>query len=269
MKPRRFIFGLALLLIFNVGTILSAQAQLSPFPGSKVLDSGPNPVGLGKASQSTFLFTIHLNSGFDNTNDVLDVAPAEFDVAGGLCSQGNVDASCSADVDCDTAVGAGDGICAVNTSLSPSCGTAMAFEKNKPGDKLRPDRIVWDLDGCNSANSQSLVVSLQTDQNPGHGKRSIAFFEPTSCGPLFLNDGARLIDPVTGDDVSEPSNALFVASCPVEGDSDCVDGDGDGWSVACGDTVDNDATVFPGAPEICGDGKDNNLDGQIDEGCVV
>jgi len=34
------------------------------------------------------------------------------------------------------------------------------------------------------------------------------------------------------------------------------------------DCNDNDATIYPGAPELC-DGKDNNCNGQIDEGCLV
>ncbi len=45
-----------------------------------------------------------------------------------------------------------------------------------------------------------------------------------------------------------------------------ADGDGDGYTI-CNDPDDTDPNVYPGAPEIC-DGKDNNGNGNIDEGNV-
>ena len=46
----------------------------------------------------------------------------------------------------------------------------------------------------------------------------------------------------------------------------CPDADGDG---AC-DTADcapNDPAINPGVMEVCGNGQDDNCDGQVDEGC--
>ncbi|MFT7621604.1 MAG: hypothetical protein ACI9WU_000768 [Myxococcota bacterium] len=55
--------------------------------------------------------------------------------------------------------------------------------------------------------------------------------------------------------------------CDGETDEDCVaDTDGDGF----GDDVDcviDDAAAYPGAPEVCGDGEDQNCDDVADEGC--
>ena len=49
---------------------------------------------------------------------------------------------------------------------------------------------------------------------------------------------------------------------------DPADLDADGYSTCDGDWDDTDASSYPGASEVCGDGVDNNGDGDIDEGCT-
>ena len=54
----------------------------------------------------------------------------------------------------------------------------------------------------------------------------------------------------------------------------CTDADGDGFfaEANCGTIVDcndNDASIHPGASEICDDGIDQNCDGEADEGCII
>jgi hypothetical protein len=56
------------------------------------------------------------------------------------------------------------------------------------------------------------------------------------------------------------------------GKSGCADGDGDGFeSAACGgsDCNDSNASVFPGAEEVCNNSVDDNCNSSVDEGCVV
>ena len=222
------VIGVAVLFVFGVSTWAHAQV---PFPGEKILVSETNPVGMGKADTTSFTYRIDLTSA-DAAKDILDVVPAEFDVI----------------------------------AVAPTCGTATFAEKKKPGDKLRPDHIVWLLNGDSdttdpcTGDAASLTVDIMTDLNPGHGKRGISFYEPTECGPLYLNDGAVMVDPVTEEE-TDPSNAIFVAACVDELLGDCTDADSDGWSVDCGDCNDGDPAVNPGSGETCDDA------GIIDEDC--
>jgi len=50
--------------------------------------------------------------------------------------------------------------------------------------------------------------------------------------------------------------------CLTAGD----DLDGDGWTDYCGDCDDDAADVYPDAPELCGDGVDNDCNGDVDDG---
>lgn len=48
----------------------------------------------------------------------------------------------------------------------------------------------------------------------------------------------------------------------------CLDNDGDGYTQDV-DCNDNNPAINPAAEEICGDGIDNNCNGQTDEGCIT
>jgi len=64
----------------------------------------------------------------------------------------------------------------------------------------------------------------------------------------------------------EVSQTVEVQSPPK-----CVDKDNDGYCDAAVNAVDCndlDSSVHPGATEICGNGKDDNCNGQTDEGCT-
>src|SRR5436853_6618748 len=69
------------------------------------------------------------------------------------------------------------------------------------------------------------------------------------------------------------SSLIFLAMLGCGGHSSenppdvCSDTDGDGQTDCAGDCDDADATVIAGGAEICGDGRDNNCDGVVDEMC--
>jgi len=102
--------------------------------------------------------------------------------------------------------------------------------------------------------------------------------EGGDCGFVDCDDTDAAVNPAAGEDctdgIDNNCNGLVdaldssAANCPAV----CTDDDGDGYAVEggeCGpvDCNDADATVNPGAEEICDDSVDNDCDAQIDEGC--
>jgi hypothetical protein len=91
-------------------------------------------------------------------------------------------------------------------------------------------------------------------------------------GPTDCDDSNKEVHPqaveVCGDGLDNNCNLTVDDGCPGV---NCSDADGDGWpdgaDCVVKDCDDNDPDVFPHNPEICGDGKDNNCNGIVDDGC--
>lgn len=99
------------------------------------------------------------------------------------------------------------------------------------------------------------------------------FAEGGDCGLADCDDVAVGINPdaqeVCGDGTDNNCDGQIDApGCEIPA---CTDNDGDGYGLNCDlglDCDDSDPAVNPGTTEICGDGIDNNCDGQINEGCL-
>jgi hypothetical protein len=98
------------------------------------------------------------------------------------------------------------------------------------------------------------------------------FFSPWLPGD---RDGDGWEPPEDCDDDDEDVNP-DATDLPYNGiDEDCdgadlIDVDGDGWDaeeVGGDDCADVNASIHPEADETCDDGRDNDCDGHVDEGC--
>jgi cysteine-rich repeat protein len=98
------------------------------------------------------------------------------------------------------------------------------------------------------------------------------YFGVEECddGDVMVNDGCDNLCNLENagmwcfEDIDNDGYGNMYGGIVVSPDEDCED---DGESTVATDCHDEDATVNPGANEVCGDEEDNNCDGQIDEGC--
>ncbi len=162
---------------------------------------------------------------------------------------------------CGTLADFNDNSAAAYPGATEDCGDGIDNDGNGLVDSADPNAI-----GCE-------VACTDMDMD-GYS------IEGGSCGAIDCDDNDASVNPgaveVCSDAVDNNCNGLTdtadmnAVDCPL----DCTDNDGDGYSIeggSCGaiDCDDNDAEVNPGALEACGDGVDNNCNGQVDTADAV
>jgi len=120
---------------------------------------------------------------------------------------------------------------------------------------------------CNNGIDETCAGACTTDQdNDGF------FIEGGACGDIDCDDTNAGVNQnsqeVCGDGKDNNCDGQIDEDCSLG----CIDTDGDGYGINCeagSDCDDRDPHVHPGKSEICGDKRDNNCDGTVDEGCGI
>ena len=109
--------------------------------------------------------------------------------------------------------------------------------------------VIFSFDPLTSTYTKLIDYNGINGANPYYGS---AFIELKEC----ITDTTWYKD-ADGDGYGNPNSSIKACSQPtgyVKNNTDCDD---------------TKATVHPGAPEICGNGIDDNCNGQVDEGCSI
>jgi hypothetical protein len=163
--------------------------------------------------------------------------------------------------------------CGEETAFNPGSGEVHVARGGKEGNNCHSDTgLQW----TPASDSEMLLIDVQMRASPGRGHKEPAF-APTSCGPLYLNKGAKAfeLDPFTGEPLRDPdtgevlpplleSNSLCVAAVrsdllPGDGFGPEDDHDGDGiasYAEACTNEIQTD----PCQLDTDGDGVSDDLD---------
>ncbi len=157
-----------------------------------------------------------------------------------------------------------------------------------------PD-ILYNYELAYSGGADATMVGIENDNGtiglryPGFDKRgtyenrSVRFYKGSTLDQNDVdndgdgysenqgdcNDSDGTIYPgaheICGDGIIQDCNRITDLNCTA--DPDNIDNDGDGYSKNQGDCNDSDRTIYPGAPEICGDGIIQNCNRITDLTC--
>jgi len=161
------------------------------------------------------------------------------------------DESCAADLACtggdDDDTGVGDDDDSSASTDDDDDNTAADDDSTTPG----PNKTDDDGDG------QSEVDGDCDDEDPNNftGNTELCDGQDNDCNGEVSAGEVDL----------DEDGSLACADCDDGDDSlEELDTDGDGVTTCSGDCDDNDASVYPGAPENWNDGLDNDCDGMVD-----
>jgi hypothetical protein len=178
----------------------------------------------------------------------------------------------------------GDAVKPVPSLAAGAC-TSLALERASAPKGSYLSYVFADPDDFVSepveVNNLSSALAVQVGEGPGPGpsgdcddKDKDGFGAGPGCkGAQDCDDANPEIHPgakeVCGNQKDDNCNLTIDDGCPGV---DCVDKDGDGWpsGSACvlSDCDDDNKSIHPGAPEVCGNEKDENCDKIADDGCA-
>ncbi|MFT6017305.1 MAG: hypothetical protein ACI9CQ_000078 [Saprospiraceae bacterium] len=187
----------------------------------------------------------------DDTN--IDINPDAIEILGNMVDE-NCDGSADPFADLDNDTYTSDVDCDDN---NPDV---------NPGAAEVCDGIDNNCDGFIDENLATITVYVDMD-NDGFGDASTAFdtcWAVIPVGYASNGDDCNDVNPDVNPDATEIANNGIDDNCDGV---DLIDADMDGVG-SLEDCDDNDATVYPGAPELC-DGIDNSCEGEVDEGLTL
>lgn len=231
---------------FTLGVALTPSAGIN-----KHITGGPDEDGdgsidlvveIGQMQTTEYEFDITYSNSGGPPVVIVDTVPAEWVLTEIAATAVDVDACGEAD------------------TVSDGFGSVDVFKGGKPGKKCRSaTHIKW----TPPADGGLITVAATTRQSPG--KQNV-IFAPTSCGALYLNDGAQVFALVDG----EPPPPLFTSKPLILAAVEDVNGDGqiarngsgdeDGDGLRDLQEVSGDVVTDPCNPDTDGDSVNDQLD---------